>query len=121
MYPISSSGETSPTGSGQHELAVSDEQPDTIMTDAGTENVYGIPERKEIMAPGTQGYERGKVSDAPKLLKIQKKHSTSSHPEKTYSSHRIKIQQIHAFDYGSDQEISTGISPQNMRPSSLSF
>lgn len=120
MYSISSSGETSPTGSGQHELAVSDdEQPDTIMMDAGTENVN---ERLENLAPEkihsyfklenlapekTQGYERSKVSDAPKLPKIPKKHSTTSHPEKTYASDILKIQQIHAFDCGSDQEIST--------------
>ena len=97
MYPISSSGETSPTGSGQHELAVSDdEQPDIIMIDASTEN---INERLKSMAREAPGYKRSKVSEAP--------HSTTSHPEKTYASDILKIQQIHAFDYGSDQEIST--------------
>lgn len=107
MYPISSSGENTPTGSGQHELVVSDdEQPDTIMIDAGTENVYEIPERQENMAPKTQGFERGKVSDAPKLLNT-KEAFDSIHPKKTYSSDILKIQQIHAFDNGSDHEIST--------------
>lgn len=112
MYSISSSGETSPTGSGQHELAVSDdEQPDIIMIDAGTENAN---ERLKSMEREAPGYKRSKVSEAPKLLKISKgriasepKHSTTSHPEKTYTSDILKIQQIHAFDYGSDQEIST--------------
>lgn len=100
MYSISSSGESSPTGSGKHELAVSDdEQPDIIMIDAGTENV---------------NLHLSNVSEAPKLLKISKgrmaseyKHSTTSHPEKTYASDNLKIQQIHAFDCGSDQDIST--------------
>lgn len=110
MYPISSSGET--TGSGQHELAVSDdEQPDIIMIDAGTEIVN---ERLNSMEREVPGYMRSKVSEAPKILKISKgriaselKHSTTSRPEKTYTSDISKIQQIHAFDYGSDQEIYT--------------
>lgn len=106
MYSISTSGETSPTGSGKHKLAVSDvEQPDTIMIDAGTENSN---ERIENLAPEkTHGNESIKFSDAPKLLKILKKHSITSHPEKTCDSDILKIQRIHAFDYGSDQEIST--------------
>lgn len=112
MYSISSSGESPPTGSGQHGLAVSDdEQPDIVMIDAGTENV---DERLKSVAREAPLYMTSNVSEAPKLLKISKgrmaseyKHSTTSHPEKTYASDTLKIQQIHAFDCGSDQEIST--------------
>lgn len=112
MYSISSPGESSPTGSGQHGLAVSDdEQPDIDMIDAGTENVN---ERLKSVAREAPLYMTSNVSEAPNLLKISKgrmaseyKHSTTSHPEKTYASDTLKIQQIHAFDCGSDQEIST--------------
>lgn len=109
MYSIRSSSESSPTESGQHELASADnEQPDIIMIDAtvGTENV-----NEGLNSPV---YMTKKVSEAPKLLKLSKgrmasgyKLSTTSHPEKTYSSVNLKIQQIPALDCGSDQEIST--------------
>lgn len=112
MHPISSSAGTSPTGRGQNELAVSvDERPDIIMMDAGTENVN---ETLKSMKREVPGYKRSKVSEALKLLKKSDdrmasgpKHSTTSHPEKLYASDILKIQQIHEFDYGSDQEIST--------------
>lgn len=111
MYSIRSSGESSPTGSGQHELAVSDdEQPDIIMIDAGTENVN---ERLKSVAREAPVYMTS-ISEGPTLLKLSKSRmvsendlSTTSHPEKTYASDKLKIQQIHACDCGSDQEIST--------------
>lgn len=109
MHPISSSAETSPTGSGQHKPAVSDtERPDIIMSDAGTEN---FNDTLKSMKRQTPGKKLKKVSEALRLLKkpegrkaSEPKHST---PEKFYASDILKIQQIDAFDYGSDQEIST--------------
>lgn len=112
MHPMSFSAGTSPTGSRQHESAVSDdEQPDITMTDVSIENVNGTYKSTKREA---QGYKRSKVGDTLKLLKksegrmaSEPKHSTTSHPEKNYASDILKIQQMHAFDYGSDQEIST--------------
>lgn len=101
MHPISSSAGTSPTASVHIEAAVSeDERPDVIMTDTNTENF--------------KGYKRGKFSEAFKLFKpsegrmaSEPKRPTTSHPEKMYASDILKIQQIHAFDYESDQDLST--------------
>ena len=110
MHPISSSAGTSPIGSVHLEAAVSeDERPDVVMIDAATENVHGALKGAKREAPG---HKRGKVSEALKLLKEgimapEPKHITTSHSEKTYASDILKIQQIHAFDYGSDQELST--------------
>ncbi|MCJ1347282.1 hypothetical protein MMC31_005504 [Peltigera leucophlebia] len=112
MHPISSSAGASPTGSVHLEAAVSeDERPDAIMMDAATETVHGALKGMKREAPG---YKRSIISEARKLLKplegrmgSEPKRSTSSHPEKMYASDILKIQQIHAFDYGSDQDLST--------------
>lgn len=112
MHPISFSAGTFPTGSVHQGLAfLGDERLDIIMIDAGTENASETLKSLKREAPG---YKRSKVSEAPKLLKkpegimaSEPKHSTTSHAEKICASDILKIRQIHAFDYGSDQEIST--------------
>lgn len=112
MHPISSSAGTSPTESGQHKPTASDtERPDIIMSDAGTENVNDVLKSMKRQTPGNKLI---KLSEALRLLKkpegrkaSEPKHSTTSPPEKFHTSDFSKIQQIEAFDYGSDQEIST--------------
>lgn len=107
MHPISSSAGTSPIGSVHLEATVSeDERPDVVMIDAATENVR--------MKREASGHKSSPVSEAFTLFETSEgrmapepKRSTTKHPEKMYASDYLKIQQIHAFDYGSDQDLST--------------
>lgn len=112
MHPISSSAGTSPIGSVHLEATVSeDERPDVVMIDAATENVHGALKGMKREASGCKS---SPVSEAFKLFKTSEgrmasepKRPTTKHPEKMYTSDILKIQQIHAFDYGSDQDLST--------------
>lgn len=111
MHPISSSAGTSPIGNVHLEATVSeDERPDVVMIDAATENVHGALKGMKREA----GYKSSPVSEAFKLFKTSEgrmasepNRSTAKHPEKMYASGILKIQQIHAFEYGSDQDLST--------------
>lgn len=112
MHPISSSAGTSPIGSVRLEATVSeDERPDVIMIDAATENGH---EALKGMKREASGHKKSKVSAAFKLFKTsegrmasESKRSSTNLPEKMYPSDVLKIQQINAFDYGSDQDLST--------------